>query len=64
MPQLIELYRAGKLKLDEPVTRSFTLGQIDDALEALRGGEVARGMILETSHSQSNRFLPNDGLGP
>ncbi|MFQ5934176.1 MAG: Zn-dependent alcohol dehydrogenase [Dehalococcoidia bacterium] len=45
MPRLIELYQAGKLKLDELVTRTFTLDQINEAFEALEAGEVARGVI-------------------
>ena len=45
MPRLIELYRAGKLKLDELVTKVFTLDEINDAIEALESGEVARGII-------------------
>ena len=45
MSHIIELYRAGKLKLDELVTNTFTLDEINDAFEVLEAGEVARGVV-------------------
>lgn len=45
VPRLVELYREGKLKLTELVTRSYSLGGVNEALEALAGGEGARGII-------------------
>ena len=45
VPRLIDLYRAGKLKLDELVTRRYSLGQVNEAFTALRQGEVVRGVI-------------------
>ena len=45
MPILLDLYLAGRLKLDELITRRFTLDQINDAFAALERGEVARGVI-------------------
>jgi len=45
VPRLLGLYRAGKLKLDELVTRRFTLGEVREAFAALEQGEVARGVI-------------------
>ena len=46
IPKLIDLYRAGKLKLDELVTRSYPFKQINEAYEALERGEVARSVVL------------------
>ena len=43
--RMLDLYRAGKLKLDELVSRSFQLEEINAAFEALDKGEVARGVI-------------------
>ena len=43
--KLIDLYRAGKLKLDELLTRSYPLTQINAAYEALERGEVARSVV-------------------
>ncbi len=45
MPHIIELYRSGKLKLDELVTRTYPLDQINSAFDALEKGEVARSVI-------------------
>jgi S-(hydroxymethyl)glutathione dehydrogenase/alcohol dehydrogenase len=45
MPQLVELYQAGKLKLDELVSRTYRLEDINAAFAALEQGEVARSII-------------------
>ena len=45
MPQYIEWYLAGKLKLDELVSATLRLDQINEGFDALRAGEVARQLI-------------------
>ena len=45
MPALVDLYMAGKLKLDELITRTYSLEGANDAFEAMKKGEVARGVI-------------------
>jgi S-(hydroxymethyl)glutathione dehydrogenase/alcohol dehydrogenase len=45
MPQYIEWYLAGKLKLDELVSAVMPLEKINDGFAALRSGEVARQLI-------------------
>ena len=45
VPRLIELYMAGKLNLDDLLTRSYPLDRINEAYEALIAGEVARSVI-------------------
>jgi len=45
MPQYIEWYLAGKLKLDELVSGTMPLEKINDGFAALKGGEVARQLI-------------------
>lgn len=45
-PRFVDLYLAGKLKLDELVTRRYRLDQINEAYAAMLGGEVARGVIV------------------
>lgn len=45
MPQYIEWYLAGKLKLDELVSAVMPLERINDGFTALRGGEVARQLV-------------------
>ena len=46
MPRFVDLYMAGKLKLDELITHTFELGEINTAFEMLERGEVARSLIL------------------
>jgi S-(hydroxymethyl)glutathione dehydrogenase/alcohol dehydrogenase len=46
MPQYIDWYLAGKLKLDELVSATMALEQINDGFATLRGGEVARQLVL------------------
>jgi S-(hydroxymethyl)glutathione dehydrogenase/alcohol dehydrogenase len=46
IPMLMNLYRAGKLKLDELLTRTYPFEQINEAYEALERGEVARSVVL------------------
>ena len=46
MPRLIELYMNNKLKLDELVTRTYALDEVNDAMTALEKGEVARSVVV------------------
>jgi len=46
MPQYVDWYLAGKLKLDELVSATMPLERINDGLSALAAGEVARQLIL------------------
>jgi S-(hydroxymethyl)glutathione dehydrogenase/alcohol dehydrogenase len=46
MPWLLELYRQKRLKIDEMITRRYRLEQINEAYEALKGGEVNRSVIV------------------
>lgn len=45
MPRLLALYRAGRLKLDELVTRTYPLEQVNEAFDDMLKGKVARGLI-------------------
>ena len=45
MPRLLSLYRAGRLKLDELVTRTYQLEEVNQAFTDMLNGEVARGLI-------------------
>ena len=45
MPALVDLYMEGRLKLDELITRTYPLAEINDAFEAMKRGEVARSVI-------------------
>ena len=46
MPRYIELYRQGRLKLDEMVTRRGKLEEVNDAFRAMKAGEVARTVLM------------------
>jgi S-(hydroxymethyl)glutathione dehydrogenase / alcohol dehydrogenase len=46
IPNYLELYRQGKLHLDEMVTRRRPLGDINDAFRAMTAGEVARTVLV------------------
>jgi NDMA-dependent alcohol dehydrogenase len=45
-PVLIDLYRQGRLKLDELVTQRYGLEQINQAFADMRQGGLARGVIV------------------
>ena len=45
IPKLVSLYQEGKLKLDELVSRTYALDQVNDALTALAASDGARGVI-------------------
>lgn len=45
MPRILALYKAGKIDLDGLITKRWPLEQINDGLDALRNGEVARSIL-------------------
>ena len=45
IPRLIELYYAGRLKLDELVSGHYSFDRINEALESSEKGEVIRNVI-------------------
>ena len=45
VPKFVDLYMAGKLNLDELITHTFGLEEINTALDLLERGEVARAII-------------------
>lgn len=46
MPRLLEFYRVGKLKLDELITKTYTLEQVNEAFADMQDGLNIRGVIL------------------
>ncbi|MFT4774618.1 MAG: S-(hydroxymethyl)glutathione dehydrogenase/alcohol dehydrogenase [Ilumatobacter sp.] len=46
MPRYIEMYMAGRLKLDEMVSKTITLDQINEGFEDMKQGNVARSVIV------------------
>ncbi len=45
-PLLLDLYVAGKLKLDQLISKEYRLDQVNEAFESMLGGSVARGVIV------------------
>lgn len=45
-PRYVDLYRNGRIKLDELISRRFTLDEANEAFAAMERGEVARGVIV------------------
>jgi NDMA-dependent alcohol dehydrogenase len=46
IPRQVELYKTGMLKLDELITRRYTLDQVAQGYEDLHAGELIRGVIV------------------
>jgi S-(hydroxymethyl)glutathione dehydrogenase/alcohol dehydrogenase len=45
IPELLSMYTEGRLKLDELVTRTYTLDQINEGYDDMRAGRNIRGVI-------------------
>ena len=45
-PKLVDLYLDGRLKIDELVSRTYKLDEINEGFTALRAGQVARGVVV------------------
>jgi S-(hydroxymethyl)glutathione dehydrogenase/alcohol dehydrogenase len=45
VPKLVSLYKSGQLKLDELISRTITLDEVNEAFDAMKTGEVARSVI-------------------
>jgi NDMA-dependent alcohol dehydrogenase len=46
VPKLVELYRQGRLKLDELITARYPLEEINEAIAAVKRGEALRNVIV------------------
>ena len=46
IPKLLGLYREGQLKLDELITKTYSLDQVNEGYTAMRDGENIRGVIV------------------
>jgi S-(hydroxymethyl)glutathione dehydrogenase/alcohol dehydrogenase len=51
--RLVQLYRDGRLKLEELATRTYRLDQVNEALAALGRGDGGRGILLPGGSSQT-----------
>jgi len=46
MPRLVDFYMAGKLKLDEMISRRIKLEDVNEAFAEMKRGEIARSVIV------------------
>jgi S-(hydroxymethyl)glutathione dehydrogenase / alcohol dehydrogenase len=46
IPQLVELYKAGKLKLDELITQRYPLEKINESITSVLNGQALRNVIM------------------
>jgi len=46
VPRLVELYRQGRLKLDELITGRYPIARINDAIASVKRGEALRNVIV------------------
>ena len=46
IPNLLNLYRAGKLKLDELVTKTYTLDEVNQGFRDMLDGKNIRGVVI------------------
>jgi S-(hydroxymethyl)glutathione dehydrogenase/alcohol dehydrogenase len=46
IPLIIELYKQGRFKLDEMVTRTYPLADWKRAMRDMQAGELARGVLV------------------
>ena len=58
IPRLLRLYRAAQLKLDELITRRYSLDEINQGYQDLDDGKNIRGVILH------ERWLSRAAAGP
>jgi alcohol dehydrogenase (nicotinoprotein) len=46
IPKILSLYQAGDLKLDELITRTYTLDQVNEGYDDLQAGKNIRGVMI------------------
>ena len=46
MPRFVDMYMAGKLKLDDLVSRRIKLEQVNEAFAEMKTGKLARSVIV------------------
>ena len=52
IPRYVQLYKLGKLKLDEQISHRFGLDDINDAIDTVRSGEAGRCLITMSDISR------------
>ena len=47
MPTMVNLYKAGKIDIDNLITRTYKLDDINKAYEDMENGQIGRGVITQ-----------------
>src|SRR6476619_4088561 len=48
IPKILGLYQSGDIKLDEIITRTYTLDQVNEGYEDLLNGKNVRGVVIHS----------------
>jgi S-(hydroxymethyl)glutathione dehydrogenase/alcohol dehydrogenase len=48
IPKILGLYQSGDLKLDEIITRTYTLDQVNEGYDDLLNGKNVRGVMVHS----------------
>ena len=48
IPKILGLYQSGDLKLDELITRTYTLDQVNEGYDDLLNGKNVRGIVVHS----------------
>ena len=51
IPRYVELYKLGKLRLDELITNRFTLAEVNDAVATVQAGQACGRCVIEMGHA-------------
>jgi S-(hydroxymethyl)glutathione dehydrogenase/alcohol dehydrogenase len=46
IPRILSLYQAGQMKLDELITKTYPLSDINQGYQDMRDGKNIRGMVM------------------
>ena len=46
IPELLALYQKGEYKLDELISKRFTLEQVNEAMDEVRAGKAIKNVIM------------------
>jgi Zn-dependent alcohol dehydrogenase len=46
IPKILGLYQSGDIKLDEIITKTYTLDEVNEGYDALLNGENVRGVVI------------------
>lgn len=63
IPHILDLYRRGDIKLDELITKTYTLDQVNEGYDDLLNGHNVRGVLVH-EHSRRPRWVVARPVAP